>query len=111
MRGGPLTEPMRATHRTFLTKRERQDPENAVKGPSLLLRRTLVDRGYDRKAVTAAIEKARHTKRTVAPELDVQAEALPHQQPLSLTAQTLYTLNFLLYFQKQAQYPDVQPTL
>jgi hypothetical protein len=76
MRGGPLVEPMRPTHRTFLTPREREDPENALHGPSLLLRRALIEQGYDGKAVVQAIEAARAAKRQSNPELDIGEEAL-----------------------------------
>ncbi|KAJ1625892.1 hypothetical protein T492DRAFT_843597 [Pavlovales sp. CCMP2436] len=75
MRGGPMTEPMKATGRTFLTAREREDPESALQGPSLLLRRELTEQGYEMTAVISAIARAREYKRA-NPEVDTGAHAL-----------------------------------
>lgn len=73
MRGGPLTEPLKGS---FLTRRERDDPAHELRGPSLLLRKALVDKGFETSAVLAAIKQAQQKKRRVDPELDVFEEAL-----------------------------------
>jgi hypothetical protein len=77
MRGGPLTEPMKAGG---LTQKEREDPESWLQGPSLLLRRQLTEQGFEMTAVVRAIERAKVLKQS-NPEVRALHPNQPKSQP------------------------------